>query len=318
MAAGAEVGAAAGYDGATYFCSAAKALFAGALVDAVAELKLATPTVGIHIIGNGRAAQANCFQEHSADGSMEIAKLAGLECGSQMRRMNARSPEAFVRVDVAHSSQDSLVEQERFYAGAAPTQFRGEFLFGGLKRIEAEFAQSGFVLAILDDSHASEAANVGVAQLTSVVEREKDVGVRDYRSFGWTDDELPRHSQMNQQSGAGVIGARGLEIEHKKFAVPSNCDDATTGEALLEGGRIVDEIRFAEANAEDSSSGERGSQAARNGFYLREFGHGRDWTLAHRTEMLNPTRRKANGRAEAPSERPVCEKNFVVDDWGVC
>jgi hypothetical protein len=73
------VAAAAGYDGAAYFCSAAKALLAGALVDAVAKLKLASLAVGIYVIGNGRAAQANGFQQHRADGSMESAKLARLE-----------------------------------------------------------------------------------------------------------------------------------------------------------------------------------------------------------------------------------------------
>jgi hypothetical protein len=76
------VGAAAGYDGAAYFRSAAEALFAGALVDAVAKLKLASLAVGIYVIGNGRAAQADGFEQYHADGSMEIAKLAGLERGS--------------------------------------------------------------------------------------------------------------------------------------------------------------------------------------------------------------------------------------------
>jgi hypothetical protein len=98
------VGAAAGYDGAAYFCSAAKALFAGALVNAVAKLELATLAIRIHVIGNGRAAQANCFQQHGADGSMEIAKLARLERRRQSHGMDSRSPQTFVRVDVSHAS----------------------------------------------------------------------------------------------------------------------------------------------------------------------------------------------------------------------
>ncbi len=168
----------------------------------------------------------------------------------------------------------------------------------------------------MDDSHTSEAANVGVAQLTAIVEREKDVSVRHHRRFRWANDKLTRHSQMNQQRGAGVIGTRRLEVQHEKFSVSSNCDDATTREALLEGSRIVDEIRFAEANGENSPSGERGSQAARNSFYFGEFGHGRDWTLSHRTEMLNLTGRKANQRVEAPGGGRFVKKNLVVRGWG--
>ncbi len=236
---------------------------------------------------------------------MEIAQLVWLERGSQTRGVNARAPEAFVRVDVAHASQNALIEQERFDAGAASAQFRGEFLFGGFERIEAEFAQSGFVLAILDDSHASEAANVRVAELAAVVEREKDVSVRHHRRFRRENDELTRHSQMNQQRGVGVIDARGLEVEHEKFSVSANRDDATTRERLLEGGRIIDEIRFAETNAENSSAGQCGSQAARNGFYLGEFGHGRDWTLAQRMPMQNPA-----GRTQGAARRSPPEENL--------
>ena len=273
MAAGAEVAAAAGYDCAAYFGSAAETLFAGALIDAVAKLKLAALAIGIHVIGNGRAAQANCFQQHGADGSMEIAKFAGLERGSQTRGVNARSPETFVRVDVSHAAEDVLVKQERFDAGVASAQSCAELFVGGFERIEAEFAQSGFARTIGYDSHASEAANVRVAELAAVIEREKNVSVRDDRSFGWTDDELPRHSQMNQQRGAAVIGARGLKIEHEEFAVPSHGGDLAAGQSLLHGGRIVDEIRFAEANAEESSSGQDGSKTACDGFYFGKFGH---------------------------------------------
>jgi hypothetical protein len=74
--------AAAGYDGAAYFCSAAETLFAGALVNAVAKLKLSALAFGIHVIGNGRAAQADGFEQYRTDGSMETAKFAGLERGS--------------------------------------------------------------------------------------------------------------------------------------------------------------------------------------------------------------------------------------------
>jgi hypothetical protein len=187
--------------------------------------------------------------------------------------MNSGSPQTFVRIDIAHPAQDSLVEQERFDARAASAQFRAEFFLSGFERIEAELAQSGFVVTIFDDSHASEAANVRVAQLAAIVEREKNVSVRDYGSLGWTDDKLPRHSQMNQQGGAAVMGARGLKIQHEKFAVSSHGGDLAAGQSLLHGGRIVDEICFAQANAEESPSGQDGSETTCDRFYFGEFGH---------------------------------------------
>jgi hypothetical protein len=201
--------------------------------------------------------------------------------------MDSRSPETFVRVDVSHATQDALVEEERFDTGAAPAQFRAEFFFGGFERIEAEFAQDGFVLAIFDDAHAAEAANVRVAEFAAIVEREKNVSVRHHRRFRRANDELPRHSQVNQQRGAAVIGTRGLKIQHQKFAVSADGSDPATGEDLLDRVRIVDEIGFAQANAVNSSSGQDCSQTARDGFNFGKLGHGMDWTLAHQTTMQN-------------------------------
>lgn len=343
--------AAAGYDGAADFGSAAETFFAGALVDAVAKLKLATLAQGIHVIGNGGAAQADGFEQHGADGSMEIAKLGRLERRRQSHGIDSRSPEAFVGIDVSHASQDALIEQERFDAGAASAEFRGEFFFSSFERIETEFAESGFALAIGDDSHASEAANIGVAKLAAVVESEKDVSVRDDRSLGGADDELPRHSQMNQQRGAGAIGARGLKIEHEKFSVSADGRDLAAGQGLLEGGRIVDEIRFAEANAEKSSSGQGGSKAARDGFYFGEFRHFWNSTLAHcrsrqrfqskrdpSTNLPGSTNRrpgspvlcpgasrKSKGTGHSAQDDDVAirsgevlSKKLVVHGWGVC
>jgi hypothetical protein len=86
---------------------------------------------------------------------------------------------------------------------------------------------------------------------------------------------------MNQQGGAAVIGARGLKIEHEKFSVSSHGGDLAAGQRLLHGGRIFDEIRFAQANTEKSSSGQDGSETAGDGFYFGEFGHFCDSTLAH-------------------------------------
>jgi hypothetical protein len=284
------MGAAAGYDCAADGCAAAETLFAVALINAVAQLEASALAFGVHVIGNGGASQADGFEKHPADGSMEFAKLGGLERGSQTRGMNAGAPQAFVRVDVSHASQDALVEQERFYAGAASSQLRAEFPFGSLERIEAECAEDGLVSAAGQYAHAAEAANVGVAQLAAIVQSEEDVGVRRDRGFSRTGDKLARHSEVDQERGAAIIGAGRFKIEHEKFSVSADCGDTAAREGLLQGGRIVDKIRLAEANAENSSAGQDGSQAARNGFDLGKFGHSGDSTLAQcrSSNVFNP------------------------------
>lgn len=81
--------------------------------------------------------------------------------------------------------------------------------------------------------------------------------------------------------------------------MPSHGGDLAARQSLLQGRRIVDEIRFAQANAEKSSAGQDGSKAARDGFYFGKFRHGTDSTLTHADRMLNLAERKENTKAEA-------------------
>ena len=80
--------------------------------------------------------------------------------------------------------------------------------------------------------------------------------------------------------------------------MPSHGGDLAAGKRLLHGGRIVDEICFAEANAEKSSAGQDGSEAACDGFYFGEFRHGTDSTLTHAARMLNLTGKKGKPERE--------------------
>lgn len=113
-----------------------------------------------------------------------------------------------------------------------------------------------------------------------------------------------------------VIAARGIKIQHEKFSVSSNGGDAAAGQSLLHRGGIVDEIGFAEANAKNSSSGQDGSQTARDGLNFGKLGHAMDWTLAHQMTMQNfpdESQRveRRSGRAKIfPSTRLGCVLAF--------
>ena len=53
---------------------------------------------------------------------------------------------------------------------------------------------------------------------------------------------------------------------------PDTCDQKT-GQFPFNGGRIFDEIRFAQAHAENPASGQHGAETARNGFDFGKFRH---------------------------------------------
>src|SRR5258708_6027098 len=80
------------------------------LGDTVTELEFSSPPVGIHIIRNRRPAQTDRGRKNFADRLMERCKLSLCKVGRDARRMNSRTEQAFVGINVSHSAQDSLIK----------------------------------------------------------------------------------------------------------------------------------------------------------------------------------------------------------------
>lgn len=183
--------------------------------------------------------------------------------------MNFRAPEAFVRVDVAHAAKDGLIEQQGFDMCFTRVDRGSELWFGGFERIEAERAEHVRLIGVRQDSHAAEAANVGVTQLATIIEGEEDMRVRARGRFGRVHDELAGHAEMNEQGEFTVAVARGSEFKDDEFSVAADLVDAPAGEIAFERDGIVDEVRLAEAHSHDAPAWQDGFQPAHYGLDLR-------------------------------------------------
>src|SRR5690348_5156424 len=192
--------------------------------------------------------------------------------------MDARAPQAFVGVDVAHAAKRALIEQDGFDSCALRMQFISELLFGCFERVESEGAENLSGIVLRQHQHAAEAARVGVAQLLFVVERDPRVRVRRKRRAGGANDEIAGHAKVNDK--IEECGSRCawrlrcgwlLQMHDDEFAVTVHGDDARAGENLFERGGIVDEIGFAEANGGDGASRQMNLQAANDGFHFGKF-----------------------------------------------
>src|ERR1700691_2649576 len=113
--------------------------------------------------------------------------------------MDAGTPQAFVRIDIAHSAQDALVEQERFDVRTPRTKHRAKFFLRRFQRIEAQLTKNAFVRRIREHRHPAKTANIRVTKLEAVVEREKHMRVRRDGNFRRARYDLPRHAEMNQK-----------------------------------------------------------------------------------------------------------------------
>ena len=147
LAAGAEVAAPSRNNRAPDQRPAAKALFPFALVDAMPPLKPSALAVRIHVVGNGRSAQVNRFRQHLANRAIKLANFVVAQICAQPRRMNPRSPQTFIGVNVPHAAHHMLIEKQRLDSRAPPQQRCAKFIFARFERINPCFAQKSRAFA---------------------------------------------------------------------------------------------------------------------------------------------------------------------------
>jgi hypothetical protein len=138
LAARAEVAAPPRHDHTSNFFFAANAGFSFALVDAMADLKSSAVAVGIHVVRNRRAFQPDRSRQDFTNRAMERGKLRLCESCGDARRMNPRAEQAFIRIYIAHSAQDALIEQKGFDARAARAESRAKFFQCNFQRLRSE------------------------------------------------------------------------------------------------------------------------------------------------------------------------------------
>ena len=280
----AEVASAAGDDDAANRGAAAKAFFALAIVDAVLPLKFALLAGRIDVVRNRRAARANRLVQNMLQGAIQPVQFLLRKICSEAPGMDFRAPEAFVRVDIAYAAQHRLIEEQSLDVRFARVERRGELCFGGFERIEAERTENLFLIGGGQDAHASEAANVGVAQLATVVEGEKDMRVRAGGGSSGIDDELAGHAEVHDQRKFSHA-IRRCQLKDQEFSVAADLLDMRAGEIALERGGIVDEVGFTQAHAEDAAARQDGPEAADDSLDFRQLWHAK--TLYPKLEIGN-------------------------------
>src|ERR1700734_3156870 len=115
----AEVAAAPGDDAAPDLRAAAKARLPRALVHAMARLKFAAIPFRIDVIRYRRAFQLDCLVQYGLNFLIQPRDLVRFQICAEPRGVNARAPERFIRVDVAHTAERALIEQQSLDAAAA-------------------------------------------------------------------------------------------------------------------------------------------------------------------------------------------------------
>lgn len=172
-------------------------------------------------------------------------------------------PERLVRVNIAQSGQERLIQQQRFQSPVAGCQARRESgeLEGAVQRLRSQPLKNA--IGVAGQLPAAEFAGIQVAEFPAVIQAQNQVLVAfpaRGRSF---QAELPRHAQMDQQ---GVLA--GKPDDDELAPAPDLADDLAPDPGR-EGGRGVpgDDVRAEHAGLADAAAFDAGApQAADQGF----------------------------------------------------
>lgn len=240
-------------------------------INAVPALILTRLALGIEIIRDGRAAKLNRGGQNFLHRAMKRGKLRHLKICAHLRRMNARAPKAFVRINIPHSAKNALIEQQRLDARATCANLRDEILRGDIERVRPKIFPKARDPLLRYEPHLAEAPNVRVAKLEAIVQFYERVRVRQNRFVRLARHQLARHAKVNEKVKRRAQIAERLECHRDKFSIAFDARNAAARQLFAERDRILNEIGFAEANAHDAAANKRASQSAHDGFDFGQF-----------------------------------------------
>ena len=168
--------------------------------------------------------------------------------------MDAGPEQNFVRIDVAHPTQESLVQQQRLDAALVALYALEKGVRADLKRIGTKAGRRAFAPA-----HRTELSNVVEEDLAPV---EYDHRAR-VRTALAAPQELAGHAEMDEQAAM-------VEIEQHRLAEAAHATDGPAGQ--LRRPAAVDPRRKPLDTFDAASLGVSG-ESSRNGLSFGEFGH---------------------------------------------
>src|SRR5271157_1535958 len=115
------------------------------------KLKEPFLAVGIHVIRNRRTTQNNRLAQNHLHGTAQLAELLPRETRRSAPRTDARPEQRFIGVDVAHASQEFLIQKRTLDRRLPPAKQRPELLFSDLQRLDAAGIESIFMHAELPE-----------------------------------------------------------------------------------------------------------------------------------------------------------------------
>ena len=123
---------------------------------------------------------------------MQVSRLAPADADAKPQRVQAGAEQRLVRIDVAESAQEFLVQEHRFEPRLAGGDARGEFVRPYLQRVGTQRGQA----------RGQPLGPLPAAELADVLEHQPDAAVQGHRrprvlSGSTVEQQVPGHPQVN-------------------------------------------------------------------------------------------------------------------------
>jgi hypothetical protein len=187
-------------------------------VDLMHLLKPAAVPVGVHIIGNRRAALCDSRAKHLADGFKQPLRPRWRQPARRRPRMNARRKQTFIRINIADSRHKRLIEQQRLDAPAMGAQTLLELFQADRERIRRAVPARRQLAQIFESP-----------ELARIVENQNSVLKFHQRACMLARPAAPqqfsRHAQMS-------INRSPVELDENLLAQPPDAQDPASRQRL--------------------------------------------------------------------------------------
>ncbi len=127
-------------------------------VNPMLELEKTLFAVGIDVIGNGRSPQSNSLAKHRLHCVIQPFEILTSERCGPATRSNSGAEKRFVSVDIAHSTQEFLIQQSAFDRSFAPSEKIGKLIKLNLERFKSSCFKA------FGHAQSSKAAGIDEAQ----------------------------------------------------------------------------------------------------------------------------------------------------------
>jgi len=114
--------------------------------------------------------ESNGLSQHLLQHAVQFSEFRFVEARAELRGVNLSPPQGLIRVDIANTADDTLIQQQSLDPRSAGQDPLDEIIDGCLERVGAKTLKLSLQHGTGKVRHPPESARINVAQLASIIQ----------------------------------------------------------------------------------------------------------------------------------------------------